>query len=517
MSGLELLKRIKEQNPQVEVVIITGYGSKESVLEALRLGAYAFIIKPFDTIELLHTVANCLGTIKMKTQIDRLVVDLHDNRRELARTESRPESQSDQPPQQLDLSKVINVLDEAASQIDLSANSIWNDAKNCRRRGPHFLEDVSRLVSTCARETRKISGFVSQLESLTRDIDYGGDRTPAPPPVRREGADLAEPETRQPAPRPEPKGEATHPDPAPSVDLDTEPIYKEMQQVVLNVLTVAQNNGQIPIESVRDVVSGVVEQPGAVDALYGQAISSGTSSDWDVRSAVVTHSVNVAIYALKMFEGLGYTPNRMVDLGIAALIHAIGMVSLPDELYTKEVLDSQDKAALRAHPLKGQEYLSGLGDKHAWLTEVILQEHEREDGSGYPKGLSGPQIREEAKVIGLLDTYAGLVQSRPDRRGLTPFEAVKEITQTQRARFHPKILRALLMKLSAFPIGSLVRLNSGIVARVSQTFDAYPLRPVVIPLTDSSGWAIEEAGPLSLRENPILHISGVVADDASGT
>jgi HD-GYP domain-containing protein (c-di-GMP phosphodiesterase class II) len=225
---------------------------------------------------------------------------------------------------------------------------------------------------------------------------------------------------------------------------------------------------------------------------------------------VVTHSVNVAIFAMKLGEGLNYAPSRLASLGTAALVHDVGMVSLPDEIYTKEVLDPSEQKALRNHPVKGAEYLSNLDEQDAWLAEVALHEHEREDGSGYPSGLKGHQIREEAKIIGLVDTYAGLVQSRPDRRGLTPFDAVKEITQTHRKRFHPRILRALLQKLSAFPIGSLVRLNSGIVGRVSQTFEAYPLRPVVVPLFDADKWPMENATPVSLRENPILHISGVV-------
>ncbi len=66
MTGIELLRSIKEQYPHVEVILITGYGSEEIAAEARRLGAYDYIEKPFDALELLKTIFNCLERVKQK-------------------------------------------------------------------------------------------------------------------------------------------------------------------------------------------------------------------------------------------------------------------------------------------------------------------------------------------------------------------------------------------------------------------------------------------------------------------
>lgn len=507
LTGLELLQRVKEKNPQIEVILITGYGSKESVLEALRLNAYAFIEKPFDAMELLNTVANCLGTIRLRARIDRLVVDLQENQRQLEQAlADRDHQLVDQQDYLTDVAAVVDVLEQAMSTIDGSANSIWDDARVCRVRRSSFLSDVSRLVSTCSRETRRITGSVSELETIARELDTAARQRPAvtsPPVTKVESSPGAASARTEPVPE------------TPTFELDVAdqdigPIYSDMRSVVTAVVTAVQSGEQIDIAPIRQIVSTLLEKEGALDALYARAISSGGSGEWDIDTALVTHSVNVAIYAMKLGEGLDFGVPRMTNLGTAALLHDVGMLSLPEEIFSKETLDKKEQEALRNHPVRGAEYLSHLDTQDAWLAEIALQEHEREDGSGYPNGLTRNQIREEAKIIGLVDTYAGLVASRPDRRGLTPFDAVKEITQTHRKRFHLRILRALLQKLSAFPVGSLVRLNSGIVGRVSQTFEAYPLRPVVVPLYDGDNWSLEDAKPISLRENPILHISGVV-------
>jgi HD-GYP domain-containing protein (c-di-GMP phosphodiesterase class II) len=126
--------------------------------------------------------------------------------------------------------------------------------------------------------------------------------------------------------------------------------------------------------------------------------------------------------------------------------------------------------------------------------------------------LRGDQIREEAKIIGIVDTYEGITRARPGRRGLLPPEAVKEITQNYRRKFGRPILRALLQELSAFPIGSVVRLNSGAIVRVVETDGDYPLRPVVDSLFDTDGRPVRKEQRIALRDNPMLYILGVVLD-----
>lgn len=170
----------------------------------------------------------------------------------------------------------------------------------------------------------------------------------------------------------------------------------------------------------------------------------------------------------------------------------------------------QDIDILHQHPIKGRDMILQLGEDFQWLANVVHQEHEREDGSGYPQALPGDQIHEYAKIIGVADVYAGLTRSRADRRGLLPFEAVKDILQTRKPEFDNRIIRILLNTLSAFPIGSLIKLNSGAIGRVIETDSDSPLRPVIEIEFDPEGRPVHEKRRILLREHPVLHITDTV-------
>ena len=155
--------------------------------------------------------------------------------------------------------------------------------------------------------------------------------------------------------------------------------------------------------------------------------------NWGIVSAVLVHSLNVTIYALEIAEGLGYTRDHSIKLGVAALIHDLGMLDLPFEIFAKGSLDLKDIALLRKHPVHTYESLrEHSAEACRWLADIVVQEHEREDGTGYPDRLPGKEIHEYAKIIGVADTYEGYTRSRPERRGLLPFDTVKEITQNHK-------------------------------------------------------------------------------------
>jgi HD-GYP domain-containing protein (c-di-GMP phosphodiesterase class II) len=256
----------------------------------------------------------------------------------------------------------------------------------------------------------------------------------------------------------------------PASEEEVDAVYNQLFDFVQGVMKAAQAGEPFAIDQSFVTISRTVDMPQATDILYRKAIYTRESEDQHAfESAVVLHSVNVAIYSIKIGEGLGYNRDQLIDLGVAALTHDVGMVTLPADIFSKGKLTDADKQALNEHPLKGHEILSQLGDSFDWVSDVALQEHEREDGSGYPNGLKGNGIHQYAKIVGMADMYVGLTRSRPERRGLLPFEAVKEILQTHKAKFDPRVIRVLLGKLSAFPVGSLVQLNSGAVGTVIET------------------------------------------------
>lgn len=266
----------------------------------------------------------------------------------------------------------------------------------------------------------------------------------------------------------------------------------------------AKTDQKFSIDRGVELVAKVIDTPSAIESLYRKAVYR-KEFKYDSR----VHGINVAIFAIKIGEGLGYKRDQLVELGIAALIHDIGMCKIPDEVVNKEgILTNEEYALIKKHPQFGYEIvLNSLGEKYKWLAEVVSQEQEREGGQGYPRGLQGNEIHEYAKVIGIVDVYEALSHPRPQRKRFLPYESTKVIVNSSKNMFPQKLIRALLTKLSCFPISSYVVLNSKAIGRVVETNEASPLRPVIEMLYDSMGKKLTEKKIVKLQDTPLLYIT----------
>ena len=222
---------------------------------------------------------------------------------------------------------------------------------------------------------------------------------------------------------------------------------------------------------------------------------------------VIHHSINVAIYALKMADDLGFDQTRKVELSMAALLHDIGMAVIPDKiLYKQGELSRQEIDILRNRPNYSYKILRSFGDEFAYLAETAAQVYERIDGSGYPRGLKGEEIHEYAQIIGMLDMYEALIHSRPQRDKVTHFTAVKEVINTCKNRFQRKHLKSLLSIFTVFPIQSYVRLNSNAIGKVIETYADQPMRPKLQIIYDSQRRKVLTERIVVLPDNPLLNI-----------
>lgn len=240
------------------------------------------------------------------------------------------------------------------------------------------------------------------------------------------------------------------------------------------------------------------------DDLLAQAQEPG-----DPQLDLARHMVNVAIFAMKIGQGVGCSDDELPWLGLAACLHDVGMVTVPRPILEKlGPLTPKEMVMVRQHPENGFRILQKLGPEFEGLANVGLQEHEREDGSGYPRGLAGDQIQENAKIVGLADVYEALSHHRPYRPMSSPVDVVKKLITAERRLFSARILKGFIRGLSAFPIGSVVCLNSMEVGRIVATNPALPLRPVIEILQGPKGERPERPRRLDLAINTLLYITG---------
>lgn len=276
---------------------------------------------------------------------------------------------------------------------------------------------------------------------------------------------------------------------------------RELEAAVTAFLEAARTNRPISLEPIEPLAARLVD-----GLAEGEELVLGALEGRGGPGFLAAHCIHVAIFAVRIAAAMGYPPDKQAKVGLAALVHDVGMVRFPPDFAEVErSLTTGERGEIQRHPEEGYKILSRLGPAYRWLADVAHQEHERNDGSGYPRGLSGDQIGETAQIVALADIYESLTHPRPHRKALVPFEAVQEILTSERRRFTGRALKGLIQGLSAFPVGSLVRLNTREVGRVVAGNSVFPLRPVLEVLFTATGERVH-GRRIDLAKNSLQYI-----------
>jgi len=162
------------------------------------------------------------------------------------------------------------------------------------------------------------------------------------------------------------------------------------------------------------------------------------------------HVIRMAKYSRLIAEAMGkFTTEECDDLEYAAPMHDIGKIGIPDRVLLKpERLDAEEWEIMKDHSLIGHEILSTSQSKYMKLGMVIaLNHHERFDGKGYPKGLTGDNIPLVARVVAVADVYDALVTARPYKNAWSQSEAINYIKEESGAHFDPDCVQAFLARI----------------------------------------------------------------------
>ncbi len=196
--------------------------------------------------------------------------------------------------------------------------------------------------------------------------------------------------------------------------------------------------------------------PGARESLHIKQLEEQTTA---LRSSVIcafnqlldlkdlntgVHSTRLAEWAMRVGQELGLEEGELQNLEVAALLHDIGKVGIPDSILRKpQRLDPEEYALMKKHPEYGWAVLRMLpGFERAALD--ILHHHESFDGSGYPAGLKGTEIPVVSRIVSVIDAFDAMVSSRPYRKGLPYEEAVRRLTEASGTQFDPLVVQSFL-------------------------------------------------------------------------
>lgn len=156
------------------------------------------------------------------------------------------------------------------------------------------------------------------------------------------------------------------------------------------------------------------------------------------------HSHNVATYARSIGEELGFSKERLDRLLHGCELHDLGKIAIPDSILMKKgPLTKEEFEVIKQHPIWGARILEPLTFMKD-ITEMVHQEHERWDGSGYPQGLRADRIRLEARIIAVADALDAMVSNRPYRESTDMDRACREIQRCAGTHFDPEVAEACL-------------------------------------------------------------------------
>lgn len=213
------------------------------------------------------------------------------------------------------------------------------------------------------------------------------------------------------------------------------------------------------------------------------------------------HAYSVAVLSMSIGANLKWNKEDVWQVGLASLLYDLGMLLVPQRIRVgASELSDMDRQRVNKHPLFTLSMLQHVADVPAVVKLAAMQHHERENGSGYPRGRRKEQISDYARVLAVADAFAATFQSRHYRKAKLPYVAMEETLRLASAMvFWTPACRALVQSAGLFPVGSYVKLSTGQRAHVIGSNAAQVDRPVIQPL-DDSGRPI--AAPIDLAQIP---------------
>jgi putative nucleotidyltransferase with HDIG domain len=162
------------------------------------------------------------------------------------------------------------------------------------------------------------------------------------------------------------------------------------------------------------------------------------------------HTRRVALLAVELGEQLGLSPARLRSLAIGGLLHDIGKLSVPTAILQKPgPLDEAEFATIKLHPERGRELLNELGGFDENVKRLVLDHHERLDGSGYPRALGAAGLSLETRILAVCDVYDALVSPRVYRAAWPSERALQLLRDESGTSFDPRCVESLERTLEA--------------------------------------------------------------------
>src|SRR3990172_62824 len=214
-------------------------------------------------------------------------------------------------------------------------------------------------------------------------------------------------------------------------------------------------------------------------------------------------AVDTSIHMTTFGRFLQFPGERLEMLGLAGLLLDIGKTKLPDAiLQKKDALSAEEYELTKAHVMHSVELIRAAQGLPKGLDEVVLQHHERQDGSGYPRGLKGRQITIDGAIAGLVNSYSALTSKRAYAEQESPSNALSKLHKGGGKLFHEALVEQFIQCIGIYPVGISVELNTDHLGIVISQNLVRRLQPRVMVVLDAAWKPIRPQVILDLIKEP---------------
>ncbi|HZQ74967.1 MAG TPA: HD-GYP domain-containing protein [Burkholderiales bacterium] len=290
---------------------------------------------------------------------------------------------------------------------------------------------------------------------------------------------------------------------APSAPVEVEvprakTVYAACEAVVNDMTSRLRFDGVVDARhlksSVNEITESVVRNPDAMMLLAKMRKKGQYEFD---------RAVSTSVLMIAFGRFLQLTREQLDILGMAGILLDVGKTRIPDAvLYKKQVLTPQEYDEAKNHVKHSAELISESSDFFRQVREVVLQHHERQDGSGYPRGLRGAEISIYGAIAGIVDSYSAMISARPYAEQLSPSNALGELHRLRGKLFHEALVEQFIQCIGIYPVGSIVELNTGEIGIVIAQNLVRRLQPRVMVVLDAERRPLRPQKVLDLLKEP---------------
>jgi len=228
------------------------------------------------------------------------------------------------------------------------------------------------------------------------------------------------------------------------------------KQMVISIFQEARMGRAIDTVGAKQLVEEVLESVSRNDCALINLVRLKTASEF-----TYMHSVAVCVLMVSLASRLGLDREQTCSAGLAGLLHDLGKSAMPlDVLHKPGKLSDDEYAIIKRHPEEGSRMLMGCGIDGVVL-DVCQNHHTKIDGSGYPQGIKGNEISLYSRMAAVCDVYDAISSGCPYKSAWDPAESMRKMAEWTNGHFDPVVFHAFVKSIGIYPVGALVRLDSG--------------------------------------------------------